>query len=101
MRLILIHRMLVKYTDKLLAGKTEPVNIFFPLCGKNVDMQWFYSQGHNVYGADIADEALDDFFTGHQINRSIEYDESKKIKIHSTDDGRLKIFQGNFLTLKV
>ncbi|KAM9824203.1 putative thiopurine S-methyltransferase [Neosynchiropus ocellatus] len=56
-----VHRMLKKYLDQLLAGRTK-VRFFFPLCGKAVDMKWLADMGHPVVGVEISEKAVRQFF---------------------------------------
>ncbi|XP_015791373.1 thiopurine S-methyltransferase [Tetranychus urticae] len=88
---------LVKYEDLLLNGR-KSVRMLFPMCGKVIDMKYFWEQGHEVYGADCAPEAVQDFFN----EQKLEYTSEKldeRAQIYSVPDKRLNIIQTNFLTL--
>ncbi|XP_068787810.1 thiopurine S-methyltransferase [Struthio camelus] len=56
------HPLLQKYLDVLLNGRSG-LRIFFPLCGKAVEMKWLADMGHRVVGAEISEQALKEFFT--------------------------------------
>ncbi|XP_054167347.1 thiopurine S-methyltransferase-like [Oppia nitens] len=96
------HPVLVKY-DHLLTNNENNSNkkrFLFPLCGKNVDMKWYWETGHKVIGVECADEAIDDFFSVNKIShKSYLSSELEKCKIFETNDKNLKILQTNFLTL--
>jgi thiopurine S-methyltransferase len=36
--------------------------VFVPLCGKSLDMQWLAERGHAVVGAELSEQAVDEFF---------------------------------------
>jgi thiopurine S-methyltransferase len=36
--------------------------VFVPLCGKSLDMVWLAQQGHHVVGAELSEQAVDEFF---------------------------------------
>lgn len=58
---------LEKYYDLLRNGKDTPMRVFFPLCGKTVDMKWLAEKKHEVVGVDISPLALDSFFKDNEI----------------------------------
>lgn len=72
--------------------------MLFPMCGKVIDMKYFWEQGHEVFGADCASEAIQDFFAEQKLTY-ISKDLDEKSRIYSVPDGRLNILQTNFLTL--
>nr|XP_038029949.1 thiopurine S-methyltransferase isoform X2 [Anas platyrhynchos] len=55
------HPLLEKYLDVLLSGRSG-LRIFFPLCGKAVDMKRLADLGHSIVGVDISEQALKEFF---------------------------------------
>ncbi|XP_064017118.1 thiopurine S-methyltransferase isoform X2 [Pogoniulus pusillus] len=57
-----VHPLLQKYLDVLLNGRSG-LRIFFPLCGKAVEMKWLADMGHNVVGVEVSEQALKEFFT--------------------------------------
>ncbi|XP_068016947.1 thiopurine S-methyltransferase [Melanerpes formicivorus] len=60
------HPLLQKYLDVLLNGRSG-LKIFFPLCGKAVEMKWLADMGHSVVGVEVSEQALKDFFTEHNL----------------------------------
>ncbi|NXA39036.1 TPMT methyltransferase, partial [Eudromia elegans] len=55
------HPLLREYLDVLLSGRSG-LRIFFPLCGKAVEMKWLAAMGHRVVGVEISERALREFF---------------------------------------
>ncbi|KAM9307702.1 putative thiopurine S-methyltransferase [Gastrophryne carolinensis] len=55
------HPLLVEFLDEMINGR-QKLNIFFPLCGKNVDMKWLAEKGHTIVGVDISEIGLKQFF---------------------------------------
>lgn len=95
--LIIPFRTLVKYEHLLLDGR-KGSRMLFPMCGKVIDMKYFWEQGYEVYGADCAAEAAQDFFKEQQLEYTCE-DLDEKSRLYSVADKRLNIVQTNFLTL--
>ncbi|XP_009704961.1 PREDICTED: thiopurine S-methyltransferase-like, partial [Cariama cristata] len=60
------HPLLQKYLDVLLNGRSG-LRIFFPLCGKAVEMKWLADMGHSVVGVDVSEQALKEFFAEHGL----------------------------------
>ncbi|XP_073534935.1 thiopurine S-methyltransferase-like isoform X2 [Phyllobates terribilis] len=61
-----IHPLLSEFLNEMQDGRPK-LNIFFPFCGKAVDMKWLADMGHNVVGVDVCEMALKEFFTDHNI----------------------------------
>ncbi|XP_076319945.1 thiopurine S-methyltransferase-like isoform X1 [Tachypleus tridentatus] len=85
------HPYLEKYTDILLNGRKD-VQIFFPMCGKCVDMKWFYDNGHRVVGVEYVEKAVKEFFQEQGLEYVVEPVEQISGNIYKTADGRMKIF---------
>ncbi len=56
---------LVEHWPKL--GLPEGCSVFVPLCGKSLDILWLRGQGHPVFGVEIAEAAVRDFFAENSI----------------------------------
>ena len=39
-----VNPMLEKHFDRLVDGRTHPLRIFVPLCGKTVDLKWMFDR---------------------------------------------------------
>ncbi|XP_075777307.1 thiopurine S-methyltransferase [Pelodiscus sinensis] len=66
-----VHPILRKYLDVLLNGRSR-LRIFFPLCGKAVEMKWLADMGHSVIGVELSECALKEFFTEQNLPYSEE-----------------------------
>lgn len=75
---------------------TPASRVFVPLCGKSLDMDWLLSEGHEVIGADIAQEAQDQFLVTHQ--EPVRYTEENKLKL--AWQGRLLFIAGDILHME-
>ncbi|XP_041905157.1 thiopurine S-methyltransferase isoform X2 [Corvus kubaryi] len=60
------HPLLQKYLDVLLNGRSG-LRIFFPLCGKAVEMKWLADMGHSVVGVEVSEQAVKEFFSEHSL----------------------------------
>lgn len=56
-----VHKMLLQNVDRLVSGRSG-LKVFFPLCGKSVDMKWLWEMGHCVVGVEISEIACRQFF---------------------------------------
>nr|XP_060630868.1 thiopurine S-methyltransferase [Anolis sagrei ordinatus] len=56
-----------KYLDLLLNGRNG-LKIFFPLCGKTIEMKWLSDLGHHVIGVEISESALKEFFAEQNLS---------------------------------
>ncbi|KAG5842682.1 hypothetical protein ANANG_G00180200 [Anguilla anguilla] len=59
-----VHKMLESNIDKILCGR-KGIRVFFPLCGKAVDMKWLADMGHSVVGVEISEKGIKEFFEDH------------------------------------
>ncbi|MCZ6658840.1 MAG: thiopurine S-methyltransferase [Gammaproteobacteria bacterium] len=46
-------------------------SVFVPLCGKSLDMMWLKSAGHRVFGVELSELAVEEFFAEAQIEFEI------------------------------
>ncbi|XP_077209166.1 thiopurine S-methyltransferase [Paroedura picta] len=65
------HGLLKKHLDIFLSGRSG-LKIFFPLCGKTVEMKWLADMGHHIVGVEISETALKEFFTEQNLSYSEE-----------------------------
>ncbi|KAG9479202.1 thiopurine S-methyltransferase [Eleutherodactylus coqui] len=61
-----VHPLLAEFLNEMQDGRTQ-MNIFFPLCGKAVDMKWLADMGHNIVGVEVCEMGLREFFTEQDI----------------------------------
>ncbi|KAM5298325.1 thiopurine S-methyltransferase [Ctenodactylus gundi] len=65
------HQLLKKHLDTFLKGESG-LRVFFPLCGKAVEMKWFADLGHSVVGVEISELGIQEFFTEQNLSYSEE-----------------------------
>jgi len=56
-----VNRFLFNHFDKI-ESKSMPARVLVPLCGKTLDMKWFYDLGHHVVGIEGCDIPIIEFF---------------------------------------
>ncbi|XP_040288663.1 thiopurine S-methyltransferase isoform X1 [Bufo bufo] len=61
-----VHPLLEEFLNEMQAGRTK-LNIFFPLCGKAVDMKWLADMGHTIVGVDVCEIGIKEFFAEQNI----------------------------------
>lgn len=61
------HQLLKKHLDNFLKGQSG-LRVFFPLCGKAVEMKWFADRGHSVIGVEISELGIREFFTEQNLS---------------------------------
>jgi len=88
------HPMLVKHIDVMLRGR-KGIRIFFPLCGKALDMKWLYDEGHVIIGLEASAKGIEDFFTEHGLKFTTETVADGKIKLYKTEDNRMLLYCGD------
>ncbi|KAJ8032987.1 putative thiopurine S-methyltransferase [Holothuria leucospilota] len=94
-----VHSILTNFLPKLVEGKENPT-FFVPLCGKSVDMKWLLDNGYEVYGCEIAEDGILQFFEEQEISYVIEPLEGKvEGKIYKGKDLPIVIFMCDFFKL--
>jgi thiopurine S-methyltransferase len=74
----------------------EPgARVFVPMCGKSIDMMWLRMQGHPVVGVELAESALRDFFTQHQLQPRI----TRQPPFQRWDADKITLLCGDFFEL--
>ncbi|KAH9504584.1 hypothetical protein Btru_062353 [Bulinus truncatus] len=88
-----VHIMLVKYFNKLIPEGTAN-KIFFPLCGKTLDMKWMYDQGFTVVGVEGIQSAIVQFFTEQNVDYTEEdvQNNGNSFKVFKSKDNRIIIY---------
>ncbi|XP_041359700.1 probable thiopurine S-methyltransferase isoform X2 [Gigantopelta aegis] len=87
-----VHELLVEYKDRLLAGR-EHIKIFFPLCGKSVDMKWVYDLGHDVVGVEASKIGITEFFEESSLEYTVEPLTTITGNCYKSTDGRVQIYE--------
>jgi len=62
---------LLNYVDQNPKLTQEKMNIFVPLCGKTLDLIFLRDLGHNVYGIELSQLAVEEFFKQNDISYKI------------------------------
>ena len=76
--------------------KVRPdARVFVPLCGKSLDMVWLAQHGHRVVGAELSEQAVDDFFAERGITPAVRDDSGFTIK----SSGPYEIWCGDYFDL--
>ncbi|GAB1598651.1 probable thiopurine S-methyltransferase [Argonauta hians] len=90
-----VHISLEKNLEKLIAGRKE-IKVLFPLCGKCVDMKLLADKGHYIIGVDVAEQALENFFTENNLEHTVEELADNKGKLFKSKDGKIKLYCMDF-----
>ncbi|KAL7635686.1 UNVERIFIED_CONTAM: hypothetical protein RMT77_013503 [Armadillidium vulgare] len=79
---------LIEYSSKL--KLSPPKRVFVPLCGKALELKWFYDQGFEVVGVEYIEKPVKKFFT--EQNLDFKVNQQPFGKVYETIDQRLKIY---------
>ncbi|XP_008975028.1 thiopurine S-methyltransferase isoform X4 [Pan paniscus] len=86
------HQLLKKHLDTFLKGKSG-LRVFFPLCGKAVEMKWFADRGHSVVGVEISELGIREFFTEQNLSYSEEpITEIPGTKVFKSSSGNISLY---------
>jgi len=77
----------------------SPKTVLVPLCGKTKDLIHLHSLGHNVVGVEWIEQACLEFFKENNLTYSKRPLEGVDGYLYTSDDGRLRVFQCDFLHL--
>jgi thiopurine S-methyltransferase len=61
--------------------------VLVPLCGKSLDLSWLAGRGHQVFGVELSEKAVEDFFNEHQVQPQI------------SAKGAFKVYRGDAIEL--
>lgn len=86
---------LKKYWPEL--GVPKDAGVFVPLCGKTLDLHWLAARGHSVFGVELAESAVRDFFR--EAGLPIRLDREPDLLRFSHDS--ITIFCGDVMELTV
>jgi thiopurine S-methyltransferase len=85
------HPILRKYEDKLIPSANNDTTVFFPLCGKTLDMRYFLEKGYNVLGIEGVESVVLEYFKENGISYEV-----VDITLNGSD---LKVFVAGKLTI--
>jgi thiopurine S-methyltransferase len=73
----------------------DGARVLVPLCGKSLDMAWLAAQGCRVVGVELAQKAVEDFFSAHGLQAQISREGAFKVY----RAGSVEIYCGDFFAL--
>lgn len=86
------HQLLKKHLDNFLKGESR-LRVFFPLCGKAVEMKWFADLGHSVIGVEISELGIREFFMEQNLSYSEEpITEIPGAKVFKSSSGNISLY---------
>ncbi|XP_027727867.1 thiopurine S-methyltransferase [Vombatus ursinus] len=86
------NKLLRKHMNTFLNGRSG-LRVFFPLCGKAVEMKWFADLGHSVVGVEISELGIREFFTEHNLSYSEEsVAEISGAKVFKSSSGNITLY---------
>nr|XP_034314033.1 probable thiopurine S-methyltransferase [Crassostrea gigas] len=86
-----VDSLLEKHLDKLVDGR-QNIKVFFPLCGKTLDMKCLWEHGHTVVGVEAARPALEEFFEEQSIKYTASDLPDGLGSLLTSEDGRIKLY---------
>lgn len=93
------HQLLKKHLDTFLKGENG-LRVFFPLCGKAVEMKWFADRGHSVVGVEVSELGIREFFAEQTISYSEEpIMEIPGAKVFKSSSGDITLYCCNLFDL--
>ncbi|KAL6039122.1 hypothetical protein STEG23_002655 [Scotinomys teguina] len=93
------HQLLKKHFDTFLKGQ-RGLRVFFPLCGKAVEMKWFADQGHTVVGVEISEIGIREFFAEQSLSYTEEpLNEIVGAKVFKSSSGNISLYCCNLFDL--
>lgn len=87
------HELMCEYFPKLIKPSAT---VLVPLCGKSKDMLWLLDKGYQVFGVELSEQAVEEFFADNQLTPEIT--EREPFKEYRC--GALVIWVGDFFDLK-
>ncbi|CAH8501905.1 unnamed protein product [Heterobilharzia americana] len=99
-----VHRSLTTFWNELCQDDTPANQLFIPLCGKSVDMEWLYQNKLcQIIGCDLAEVPLRQFVDEHKSlgmkERSVIFKNGEKVPMFHTSDNRLRLYCCNLFSM--
>lgn len=89
-----VHPALIKYFERL--ELTAGDQVFVPLCGSSVDMEWLAEQGINIIGCEISDKAIAGFFERVELQP----EKTRQDELVSWKAGSYTLYQGDYFAMQ-
>ncbi|KAK2156859.1 hypothetical protein LSH36_203g00031 [Paralvinella palmiformis] len=87
----LFQSFLESHLDVLVDGR-QNIKIFFPLCGKTVDMKWLYDLGHTIVGVEGAQKPVEEFFKENDIEYTVHVVNDVNGHLYQSLDKRISLY---------
>ncbi|MDB9787018.1 hypothetical protein OAB57_02840 [Bacteriovoracaceae bacterium] len=73
----------------------SPKNIFLPLCGKTLDLKWLSKQASHVYGVEVVETAILEFFS----ENNIPFEKENIAGVTAYKSDKITLYCANFFDL--
>ncbi|SDH36487.1 thiopurine S-methyltransferase [Pseudomonas flavescens] len=73
----------------------DGARVLVPLCGKSLDMVWLAERGHRVIGVELAQTAIEAFFSEQGLEPTVTQEGAFRVYRH----GRIELYCGDFFAL--
>ncbi len=93
-----VNEHLLRHFDVLRNGK-DKIKIFFPLCGKSVDLVHLYKEGHTVVGNEAVSSAVDMMFKTGGVEYKKKYHPEVEGFVYRSLDAKLIVFACDFFKM--
>ncbi|XP_018122106.2 thiopurine S-methyltransferase L homeolog isoform X1 [Xenopus laevis] len=94
-----VHEFLSEFVEEMVNTRAQ-IRIFFPLCGKAVDMKWLADMGHSIVGVDVSEKGLKEFFDEQNIPYVEEtVPEIPGAKVFKSSTGNISLYCCNMFDL--
>nr|AFK11136.1 protein thiopurine S-methyltransferase [Callorhinchus milii] len=88
-----INEKLNKHLTSLINGRKK-IRIFFPLCGKAIDMKWLADLGHTIVGVEVSELGIKEFFEEQDLSYTRgPVPEVPGAEVFKSDDGEISLFK--------
>lgn len=78
---------------------TKKCRVFLPLCGKTLDLAYLADQGHDVFGCEFIQKAVEDFFNEQKLDFETSVLPSG-ISVFKAINKKITLYCGDFFALK-
>lgn len=89
------HPKFLLHLDKI-TGKKNKAKIFFPLCGKAVEMFYLAKRGHTIVGVEYMELAVKQFFDESKLSFKTKPVPEIDGDVYENEENRIKIYCGDF-----
>ncbi|UCJ15878.1 thiopurine S-methyltransferase [Pseudomonas sp. MM211] len=88
-----VNPFLRRYWPSLAAA--DGARVLVPLCGKSLDIVWLAERGHRVIGVELAQTAVEAFFSEQGLEATVTQEGAFRVYRH----GRVELYCGDFFAL--